>query len=175
MTKKELRILMLKKRSEMNIDLLFKQSASIVDQIRQDEDYIKAKRVALFYPMQTEVNLLSLLEDQDKEFCFPKVCGSHLHFYPCDKDQSFIKSSFGVMEPQGGKICDDHIDYMLAPALAISIDLYRIGYGKGFYDGFLKTHRPKKVMGVIYDFQLLNEIPHDEYDEVLDGYIKGNV
>ena len=174
MTKKELRILMLKKRSEMNLDLLCKQSASIVEQVRQDIDYQKSQVVAIFYPMQTEVNLLPLLDD-DKVFCFPKVVGSKLHFYAYDKNSSFEKSSFGVMEPQSGEICNDKIDYMLAPALAISFDAYRIGYGKGFYDGFLKAHRPKKVLGVIYDFQELNDIPHDEYDEVLDGYIKGNV
>ena len=175
MTKKELRSLMLKKRNETNMNLLNKQSESIVSMIRQDIDYQKAQVVAIFYPMQTEVNLLPLLDDDHKVFCFPKVVGSKLHFYAYDKNSSFEKSSFGVMEPKAGEIYDDKIDYMLAPALAISYDYYRIGYGKGFYDGFLKTHRSKKVLGVIFDFQELNEIPHDEYDEVLDGYIKGNI
>lgn len=173
MTKKELRALMIQKRNDINKDILIKQSLSIIEQIKKDPDFNDAKRVAMFYPMGSEVDLWPLLKETNKIFCFPKVEGNHISFYPYDEHTVFIKSPFGVFEPQGEKNIDDAIDYMLAPALAISHKLYRIGYGKGFYDRFLKMHRPKKVMGVIYDFQELDNIPYDEFDEPLDGYFKG--
>jgi 5-formyltetrahydrofolate cyclo-ligase len=48
-----------------------------------------------------------------------------------------------------------------------------VGYGKGYYDRFLSQYRPKKVMGVIYDFQEVETFHIDEYDQKLDGMIKG--
>lgn len=175
MTKKEIRNDMIRRRIETNSDLLKLQSQSIINQVKSDKDYKHSKIVAIFYPMSTEVDLLPLLNDKHKLFCFPRVEGEHIHFYLYDQTQPFKKSTFGVLEPDGGICVDSNIDYMLAPALAISKEKYRVGYGKGFYDRFLKMSRPKKVMGVIYDFQELDFIPHDAYDEVLDGYYKGNL
>jgi 5-formyltetrahydrofolate cyclo-ligase len=175
MTKKDIRNDMIRKRNDMDQDTLHKQTQNLLLQIKKDPDYQKASIVAIFHPMGSEVNLLPLMNDQHKTFCFPKVEGEHIHFYAYTKDMSFHKSTFGVLEPEGGLCVDDKIDYMLAPALAISNDLYRVGYGKGFYDRFIKNYRPKKVMGVIYDFQHYTYIPYDTYDEKLDGYFKGHL
>lgn len=166
-------MLMIQKRNHINDEAIKKQSLSIIEQIKKDSDFINAQSVAIFYPMAKEVDLLGLLEDKNKTFYFPKVENQVIRFYPYDQKTVFIKSAFGVLEPKGNTESYEAIDYMLAPALAISNDFYRIGYGKGFYDRYLKMHRPKKVMGVIYDFQKLDTIPHDEYDEKLDGYFKG--
>lgn len=173
MTKKEIRKIMLQKRNDTHQDLLNKQTLTIINQIEKDPHFIQAKTVAIFYPMPREVDLLPLLKHHEKTFCFPKVEGDFIRFYPFHQDTVFKKSSFGVLEPDGQHDYCENIDYMLAPALAISHDLYRVGYGKGFYDRFLKMHRPKKVIGVIYDFQIIDECPHDTSDEKLDGYYKG--
>jgi 5-formyltetrahydrofolate cyclo-ligase len=175
MTKKDIRREMIQKRNEVSKDILNKQTNHIIKQITDDYDYQTSKMIAIFHPMGSEVNLLSLMKDKTKTFCIPKVEGEHIHFYVYDTHLSFKRSAFGVLEPEGGLCVDDEIEYMLAPALAISHDLYRVGYGKGFYDRFLKLHRPKKVMGVIYDFQEFLTIPHDSYDEKLDGYFKGHL
>jgi 5-formyltetrahydrofolate cyclo-ligase len=77
------------------------------------------------------------------------------------------------MEPPKGVYQDEGIDYMIAPALAISNDLYRLGYGKGYYDQFLIKSRPNVVVGVIFSFQRLEDVPHDDYDQKLDDIIEG--
>jgi 5-formyltetrahydrofolate cyclo-ligase len=46
----------------------------------------------------------------------------------------------------------------------------RLGYGKGFYDRFLKKTKAKKVGLVFSDF-LFDEIPTEEFDEKLDVII----
>jgi len=173
MIKSELRKAMINKRSSMTPDQVNEKSKHIVDQIRLDQDYINASIVALFYPMKEEVNLLTLLEDQ-KTFLFPRVEKDGIHFYVYHQEMTWIKSAFGVLEPDGKtNEYKNNIDYMLAPALAISKDFYRVGYGKGYYDRFLSQYRPKKVMGVIYDFQEVETFHIDEYDQKLDGMIKG--
>ena len=57
-----------------------------------------------------------------------------------------------VPEPVERKIFDDKsLDIVLAPLLAIDKLGYRVGYGKGYYDRFLKT-LSKKVLKVGLSF-----------------------
>lgn len=144
----------------------------IILRIRQDKRYQQAKTVAIFYPMFDEINLLDLLADK-KVFLFPKVVGNHIIFYPYQHDMRFVKSAFGVYEPNEGEPFKQQIDYMLVPALAIDKDNNRIGYGKGFYDRYLATNRPKHVIGVIYDFQLIEHIEGSSFDQKLDDCMRG--
>lgn len=171
MIKTEIRNEMLRLRRETNVDLLNLESKKIVDLIKKSREFKEANVVAIFYPMMQEVDLLELLKTK-KTFAFPKVEGSDIHFYTYDENTEFKRSTFGVLEPQNGDLIDHQIDFMLVPALAISKENYRIGYGKGFYDRFLTNNRPKYVFGVIYHFQEIDEIPYEEHDQKLDGYFK---
>lgn len=172
MNKKELRAFFIEQRKQMSDDERIKESHHIVEQIKKDSRFLNSHVVALFYPMSFEVNLLSLL-DEDKCFVFPRVEKDGIHFYPYTKELTWEKSSFGVMEPQSTTRMDEQIELMLAPALAISKDLYRLGYGKGYYDQFLTKQRPKCVIGVIYRHELIDVLPIDSHDQQLDDVIKG--
>jgi 5-formyltetrahydrofolate cyclo-ligase len=172
MTKKEIRKQMLEMRSKFDRSEMRKKNRHIIQQIKHDKDYIDAKCVAIFYPMRNEVNLLELL-NLKKTFAFPKIMDDGMHFIKYYPHQEFAASSFGVSEPITGDIVDDQIDYILTPALAISKKGYRVGYGKGFYDYFLAKHRPSHVVGVIYDFQEIDDFSINEHDQKLDRYIKG--
>jgi 5-formyltetrahydrofolate cyclo-ligase len=172
MTKSELRNDMLNKRSQLSSEDVLERSKRIIDQIRLDAFYQNAQTVALFYPMGQEVNLLALLQDH-KTFVFPRVEKDGLHFYPYTQSMKWMKSAFGVMEPQSEVSAITQIDYMLAPALIISKAKYRIGYGKAYYDRYLHRYRPKRVVGVIYDFQEIDTFDIDAHDEPLDDVIKG--
>jgi 5-formyltetrahydrofolate cyclo-ligase len=173
MTKVELRKELIAQRASIAMDEVNERSRRIVDQIKKDQRYHDAKVVALFYPMGQEVNLLSLLDDHEKTFRFPRVEKDGIHFYTYNKHIPFTRSSFGVMEPPQGVHEDDGIDLMLTPALSIDSNLYRIGYGKGYYDQFLANHRPKHVVGVIFSFLKRDMIPHDAFDQKLDDFIEG--
>jgi len=80
-----------------------------------------------------------------------------------------------VMEPMEGDIVDLEIDYMIVPALAILKSGYRIGYGKGYYDQFLKRIRPHRAVGVIYGFQEIDSFEIAEHDQPLDAYYTGRL
>ena len=64
---------------------------------------------------------------------------------------------------------------MIVPALAISPSRDRVGYGKGFYDKYIKSHHIKYTLGVIYDFQEVKHIDTTSDDQRLDQYIKGSL
>lgn len=172
MTKNEIRQVMLEQRSSASKCLLNKQNRKIIRQIKADERFQEANTIAIYYPMGNEVNLLPLLKEK-KRIAFPKVEKDGIHFYRYHKGLEFMKSKFGVMEPVSKERIDDLIDFMFVPALAISKDFYRIGFGKGYYDQFLALNKPEVAMGVIYDFQEMDQIPVEDHDQKLDGYYKG--
>jgi 5-formyltetrahydrofolate cyclo-ligase len=174
MTKSEIRLMMLERRNTAPKEELNKKNQSIIHQIMKDEHFQHSKTVAIYYPMGNEVNLLALLKNK-KRFAFPKVEKDGIHFYLYQDQTKFSRSKFGVMEPDQGELIDDQIDYMLVPALAISKDNYRVGFGKGYYDQFLAKYRPSSVFGVIYDFQEVDAFPVDNHDQKLDGYVKGHL
>ncbi len=170
--KQKIRRLMIEKRKALSVDEKKLHDQQIISKIRSDKYYQEAHSVAIFYPMTHEIDLLDLLKDE-KTFLFPRVHGDALIFYVYDKNMRFKKSAFGVNEPISGMIYKEQIDYMLIPALAIDEKKHRIGYGMGCYDRFLKNNRPKKVVAVIYPFQLIRHIETNQFDQVIDGYVKG--
>jgi 5-formyltetrahydrofolate cyclo-ligase len=62
-------------------------------------------------------------------------------------------------------------DVLLVPLLAFDARGYRLGYGGGFYDRSLEQLRAQKpitAVGVAYDEQRLDAVPHLDYDQPLD-------
>jgi 5-formyltetrahydrofolate cyclo-ligase len=171
MTKKDIRLEVIKKRNLLNSEAVKHRSQNCVKIIKSYPGYQEANVVGLFNPIQNELNLLELCVDQNKTFCFPKVETTGLVFYEVNQFTQFKRSPFGVLEPQDAPECKT-IDFMIVPALAISKDFYRIGYGKGYYDRYLKNRRSKHVIGVIYDFQEIESFEVDPHDQKLDDYIK---
>ena len=52
----------------------------------------------------------------------------------------------------------------MVPFRAVNKNLYRLGYGGGFYDCSLSGINSNKCLGLGYDFQILDEFdiePHD--------------
>lgn len=56
---------------------------------------------------------------------------------------------------------------MLVPGLAFSEEGYRLGYGGGYYDRYVKD-ATFTTMAMAYDFQILPEIPREEHDAKCD-------
>lgn len=87
-----------------------------------DYCYFKNPAQALFYPLITS----------EKEMICVVV----------DDNTTFVPSKFGVDEPVDGlNMFPEEIDLVLVPLLAFDANGYRVGYGKGYYDRFLKKCR----------------------------------
>ena len=62
-------------------------------------------------------------------------------------------------------------DIVLVPLLAFNTQGYRLGYGGGFYDRSIAQLRAQKTIttiGIAFDEQKVDVIPHLDYDEPLD-------
>ena len=59
-----------------------------------------------------------------------------------DDDTHYLKNKYGIAEPAlGEEIAAEEIDVVFVPLLAFDSKGFRVGYGKGFYDRFLKLCR----------------------------------
>jgi 5-formyltetrahydrofolate cyclo-ligase len=58
---------------------------------------------------------------------------------------SLVKNIYDILEPQSADPHTGNIDMVLVPLLAFDWQGHRVGYGKGFYDRFLKGITAKKI------------------------------
>lgn len=134
-------------------------SKDICNHLRASKEFEKAKRVALFYPREWEVNLLSLFDEDPSRFAFPKVDAEK-------KSMTFFTvTSLSEMKPGYGKIPEpkgdtpvrfQKGDLILVPGFAFDAWGGRIGSGSGFYDRFL-AQCPATAMGIAYKSQVFKE------------------
>lgn len=137
--KKELRRFALSKRKE----IIYEQNL-IFDKIKP---YLENKKIiGLYYPLKYELDLLFLIKEfKNIKFVFPKVFGEEIRFLDGNID-TFKKGKFNVLEPQGTEIDKDLIDLIIVPGLIVNSRGYRIGYGKGYYDRYLKDYKNETLI-----------------------------
>lgn len=82
-------------------------------------------------------------------------------------------SALGLLEP--ARTTDEAAtaalvaDLVLAPALAVDRAGYRLGRGGGFYDRWLAQAHPGHVLAVVYDDEVVDQLPHEPHDRRVDA------
>lgn len=145
----------------------------IIKNLRNSYEYKKSENILIYYPIEYEINTLPCLNDTDKIFYLPRVYGSELEI--CKFQKGMLKEgSFNIKEPCNEKIEDlSIIDNVIIPATAIDIKGYRLGYGKGFYDNFLRDKKVIKTV-LIYNELIYHDIFHEQHDIKCDIAISEN-
>jgi 5-formyltetrahydrofolate cyclo-ligase len=84
--------------------------------------------------------------------------------------EPLIKRLWGIREPQASAPEVDP-DVVLTPLLAFDRTGYRLGYGAGYFDwtlASLRSRKPIVAVGLAYDEQEVDAVPHLDYDQRLD-------
>ncbi len=177
--KKRLRKAMKAMRSAMPKEDWQEQSARIVQNIKALEKFQTARVVHAFLSDENryEVNLIPLLEyiiSSQKKLLVPVISGSNLISVELTSFEHLTRHAFGVLEPieRTPSPLEREIDLVLVPLLAVDRNGNRLGYGKGYYDRFLKRLNPNCLkLGVAFFFQLLDKVPATEDDVPLDAVV----
>jgi 5-formyltetrahydrofolate cyclo-ligase len=116
--------------------------------------------------------LLRALSDQGSRLALPVMQGKGrpLIFRNWSPGDAMDSGVWGIAEPKADKAVLEP-DILLVPLLAFDAGGWRLGYGGGFYDRTLKGLRARKsvvAVGIAFDEQRVDAVPHLDYDERLD-------
>jgi 5-formyltetrahydrofolate cyclo-ligase len=82
---------------------------------------------------------------------------------------------YGLPEPVGellGPIAVNDVDLLVIPAAAVDESGMRLGWGRGFFDKTLGSmERCPPVYAVVYDSEVLDELPSDVHDQPVTGVV----
>lgn len=101
-----------------------------------------------------------------KSVSVPKVVEGHLRFIAINSLDDCVPAKFGLLEPLSSMAVDDP-EVQVVPMLAFNARRYRLGYGKGFYDAYLK-HYSGTTLGLCYADDLEPSLMEDIWDVPLD-------
>lgn len=137
-------------------------------EIHQIPGYRDARKVAAFYPMKGEPNLLPIVEELAREgrLLLPKVTGdTSMEFYPIDNlKKDLAPGKFGIMEPKSGlEPWNGNITVFLVPGTKFNWDGSRQGHGKGYYDRYLAKFPSAYKAGIATPAQI-SEAPLEQKD-----------
>ncbi len=172
MDKKTLRNAIRAKKRAMTEAEITAASEKLGELFAATESYQKAKTIYGYLPYNQEVRTVPILEralKDGKQVAVPKVYGDEMRFiFLTDMDQ--VAAGYaGIPEPLAdGPVAKDPTALVLMPGLAFDEKGRRIGYGGGFYDRFLAAEPSHPTIALCYAFQVLPEIPAEEFDIPVD-------
>ena len=172
MNKNTLREKLLEERRKLDKEGVIKRGNILKEKLFSLEEYKKAKTVMFFVSFGKEIYTHNMVEealkDESKTIAVPKVVEFEL--IPCiiENFSGLVGSNYGILEPIETKKANlQEIDIVLVPGIGFDKNGYRIGFGKGYYDKFLKTTSALKI-GLCMDFEIIENIPNDEWDVPMD-------
>lgn len=82
---------------------------------------------------------------------------------------------YGIPEARGellSPLAVNDVTLMLVPASSVDVHGVRLGWGRGYFDKTLGSmdHRPL-VFAIVYDNEVVNELPADLHDQPVDGVV----
>jgi 5-formyltetrahydrofolate cyclo-ligase len=148
------------------------KSAIIIKKLESLKEFKQAKTICFYVSYDNEVFTHDIIKKylDKKTIVVPKVNGDNLLLCKIDSFDQLEKGYCNILEPKDNDRYDGDIDVIIVPGIAFDKNLHRVGYGKGFYDDFLKGSDAKKI-GLCFDLQVVDKIPRDEWDERLDMVI----
>ncbi len=152
-------------------DRLYK-TKRIIQGLNANMENIQDKIVSLYWPVQGEPNLLDWMKSlifRGARVALPVVIEKHkpLVFKTWAPGEKLEGGIWNIPVPVDGKHVTPEI--VIAPLVGFDVQLYRLGYGGGYFDRTLKCFSIKPlVIGVGYEMTLIATIFPQSYDVPMD-------
>jgi 5-formyltetrahydrofolate cyclo-ligase len=131
---------------------------------------VDARTVAVYASVRDEPPtrlLLDELQQRQVRLLLPRVTDDGLDWAPYESWTTLVATDRGLLEPtapaEPGALAD-FADLVLAPALAVDRRGNRLGRGAGYYDRALAAVPRRGIVGVVFDDEVLDELPADAHD-----------
>ncbi|MCK8478760.1 5-formyltetrahydrofolate cyclo-ligase [Microbacterium aurugineum] len=91
------------------------------------------------------------------------------------EDDEIAEGLYGLPEPTGevlGPIAVNDVELMIVPASAVDRSGMRMGWGRGYFDKTIGSmERCPPVYAVVYDSEVLDELPSEVHDQPVNGVV----
>jgi 5-formyltetrahydrofolate cyclo-ligase len=176
--KESLRKRILAQRKNLSSYEVFIKSWFAQENLIRSVQFSKCETIGVYYPILNEVQTFRIINKSisgNKKICIPKLLNNEITFYSITSLINLIAGKYNIKEPivHENNECKK-IDTVIIPGVVFDRLGNRIGYGKGYYDKFLKRFSRENVIliGLGYDFQLISDIiMHEPHDVKLDALI----
>ena len=174
MLKSKLRKKILKIREKNNKKNIIINFSKIKNLLKKEK--IKNKVIGGYFPVNFEVDDLEILKTFEKnnfKISLPVIKKKfQMDFYRWTFSDLLKINKYGIPEPEEKILLSP--DILLIPLVAFDKNLNRLGYGGGYYDRLIKSLSLKKKIikiGLALQFQEINKVPINKYDQKLDYII----
>jgi 5-formyltetrahydrofolate cyclo-ligase len=160
-------------RSALPEPLRERLSAAAVERLLALPELERASTAFVFRSFGSEISTIALLDrlaDRGVRLALPVLRAGTLEAVTYRPGDPLVPSGYGPMEPrERTSVSPAKIDLVVAPGLAFDPLGYRLGYGGGYYDAFLRDARVDAArVGLGFDLQVVTSVPHGERDQRLD-------
>ena len=170
--KHSLRAAALAQRSLLSRSESLARSRLIQARALQFPPYLLRRSVALYNPIQNEVETGEIRDHAlvtGKNVFFPRFgLKDSLELIKIESETEFSQGRFGVLEPTGKRRLagrDQEELVVFVPGVAFDLRGNRLGRGKGWYDRLIKELGGAILVALAYDFQIVDEVPAEEWDQ----------
>ena len=175
MDKKELRRYIREQKRHFTPQQLGEMSLGIMSLLLSNSHIEKADTILMYHSLPDEVDTHSALGQllaMGKKVLLPKVVSETemtIHEYT-GADSLQPSEPYGIFEPTTPElsIINYQLSIALVPGMAFDRQGHRLGRGKGYYDRFLSRVPNIYKIGVCFPFQMLENIPSEPTDVVMD-------
>jgi len=135
--------------------------------------FIDADVVLLYYSLPDEVYTHDFIEKwaKYKKIILPTVKDHELELHSYIKKEKLKEGAFHIMESSSPLFTNEKaIDLTIVPGIAFDKKGNRLGRGKGYYDRLLSRLNSQNI-GICFQIQLYNELPHEDFDQPMDAVL----
>ena len=163
--KSELRKQVLQEMKALPLEQKQAMDQALTERFLKHPFYQEAKTIATYLSFPHEFQTQELIEQalkDGKKVLIPKTYPKGRMDFVVYDPQQLVKTSFGLLEPQGDlEVVDaSQIDLIHIPGLAFTTEGYRIGYGGGYYDRYLE-HFSGHTLSTVYPCQVQQFMPEN--------------
>lgn len=181
--KKQIRKDILEVRRSMDIDKKDTYDTLIEKSFFESSFYKEAKNIFIYISYDSEINTKRIINraiNERKNIYVPRTefDTKLMNAVKINDFSNLVESRYGILEPKKEEpfIDPNELDLIVVPGVAFDKNGGRIGYGAGYYDRYFKRINEKNKaritkLALIYDFQLIDEVPTDEEDVLIDAVL----
>ena len=173
-----LRRVLLARRDNTSAEMLEMASEDVRRRLRRWPPLDDAGSVGVYHSIGSEIRTGGIMQDildSGKTLLLPAVLDgsgnayASMEFRVVQDERDLAPGPYGIREPRSR--CAPAVpDVVLVPAVAVTPDGHRLGYGRGYYDAYLGEHQIPSVVAAM-EKQVVKRIPPNPHDVPVDWVV----